>query len=289
MFYKVFSGGEVNVQLDQLSSVTGPRAQIGCPDYTTDRLLFIEGSPDITLDFDLKSSDDFFALAMAAEALRDDRPESKLHAIIRYVPYARQDRHMRPGDAHGIKVFAGLLNSLKFESVTIWDPHSDVTPALINNVRIVSQQQLVLALMADYFKEKDALIMAPDAGAVKKAYSLAEAVGCDLTFATKKRSTKDNSISSTTIDRSILVDSRKILIVDDICDGGRTFIELAKMIRSFDSFNDTARVIDLYVTHGIFSRGVEPLFHDGLINSIYCANNINKHRGVIDFNSKIPF
>ena len=43
-----------------------------------------------------------------------------------------------------------------------------------------------------------------------------------------------------------------LMIVDDICDGGRTFIELAKVLRERN-----AGKIELFITHGIFSKGVD--------------------------------
>lgn len=42
----------------------------------------------------------------------------------------------------------------------------------------------------------------------------------------------------------------KYMVLDDICDGGRTFIELAKLLPKPCSK-------ELLVTHGIFSKGVD--------------------------------
>jgi ribose-phosphate pyrophosphokinase len=58
-----------------------------------------------------------------------------------------------------------------------------------------------------------------------------------------------------------------ILIVDDICDGGRTFIELAKKLRPM-----TTGKIKLLITHGIFSKGIEVF--DGIIDEVLVINNI---------------
>jgi ribose-phosphate pyrophosphokinase len=58
--------------------------------------------------------------------------------------------------------------------------------------------------------------------------------------------------------------ARDFLIVDDICDGGRTFIELAKVLRPL-----TSGQVKLYVTHGIFSAGFEALAG---LDRIFVAN-----------------
>jgi len=48
--------------------------------------------------------------------------------------------------------------------------------------------------------------------------------------------------------------------VDDICDGGRTFIESAGLLREAYPEAD----IHLYVSHGIFSKGTDVLFDAGI-------------------------
>ncbi len=84
-----------------------------------------------------------------------------------YIPYARQDRVMQPGEALSIKVFANIVNSLGFDKVIVDDPHSDVSAALLNNVRIRHQHELA-ASYSDVLAGRDVTIIAPDAGARKK-------------------------------------------------------------------------------------------------------------------------
>ena len=64
-----------------------------------------------------------------------------------------------------------------------------------------------------------------------------------------------------------LTDIEHFIIIDDICDGGRTFIELAKEIRK-----QTDKPIYLIVTHGIFSAGFEKLSDE--LDGIFCTNSV---------------
>ena len=68
------------------------------------------------------------------------------------------------------------------------------------------------------------------------------------------------------------------MIVDDTCDGGRTFIELAKVLRARN-----AGKIELYVTHGIFSKGLKELSeHFDCIHSLNVwEDNIQEDSGVL--------
>jgi ribose-phosphate pyrophosphokinase len=176
---------------------------------------------------------------------------------------------MKYGDSLSIKVFADLINALKFASVTIWDPHSDVTTAILDNVVVIDQAYCMQCVIPIFKLPMGTKLIAPDAGAVKKTANVAKVYGVDYIVAGKSRSLVDNSIEGTSIQADQLLSTdKRYLIVDDICDGGRTFIALAKAIREHV---DETVPIDLYVTHGIFSYGLEPLFKGGITN-IYVAN-----------------
>jgi len=62
------------------------------------------------------------------------------------------------------------------------------------------------------------------------------------------------------------VEGKNVLIADDICDGGRTFIELAKVLK-----NEGALEVSLFITHGIFSKGLDVF--TGLIEHIYTTDS----------------
>ena len=107
------------------------------------------------------------------------------------------------------------------------------------------------------------ILVSPDAGSLKKVSKVAREFNCKMVRADKTRSVIDGSITGTVV-YSESVGDKDFLIIDDICDGGRTFIELAKELRKL-----TTGKIKLYVTHGIFSKGLDVLTEH--IDEIYCA------------------
>ncbi len=114
----------------------------------------------------------------------------------------------------------------------------------------------------------DTVVVAPDAGAAKKAFKVAQGLGLPMIQATKHRDLKIGDITDTTVAYYDHCEpGTNYLIVDDICDGGRTFIELAKYIKQAKHLGK----IYLYVTHGIFSKGMRPLLDSG-IDHIFTAN-----------------
>lgn len=220
------------------------------------------------LDFSM-GSDSLIEMLLYVDAYRRDRgSNAPILLMAPYFPYARQDRVMQPGESHSLKVIANLINSCKFDSVITVDPHSDVVAALVDNLAIMEQHYAVLSVLnqKNISANYDFLI-APDAGALKKIYKLAEKVGLPVIAAQKVRDTSNGNITSTKVYDSdaALLKGARALVVDDICDGGRTFIELASVLPEMSR-------LDLYVTHGIFSKGREAL--EQAYDNIYCYHTI---------------
>lgn len=222
----------------------------------------------------LYSSDDVMSLLLAVDAIRRVNPHALIDLQIPYMPYARQDRVCNEGEALSIKVMASLINGLNCHSVTILDPHSDVTAALIERVRIVLQSELVSRFgeVKELLQSNEVTLLAPDAGAEKKVRAvantlLAEGIESDVAYASKSRDVRTGHIIKTNIPGDVA--GKNYLIVDDICDGGGTFINLARELKAQGSED-----IYLYVTHGIFSKGLEPLKE--VLSHVYCQHSFTK-------------
>lgn len=201
----------------------------------------------------LRSSEDIMRLLMVCDAIK--RKGFQLPTLrIPYLPYARQDRVCKDGEAHSLRVMCDLINSIGAERVEIFDVHSEVATALLNNVHNYSAKELgVLKIIGDK------LVICPDAGAEKRILKLKK----PYVMATKVRDVETGDIIETKLYGD--VSGRECIIVDDICDGGRTFIELAKVLKVAG-----AASVDLYVTHGLFTKGMDVF--TGLIDSIYCCD-----------------
>ena len=201
----------------------------------------------------LKSADDVMQLLLLTDALRRLNPAAPVHLDMPYVPYARQDRVCNPGEALGAAVFCKLINDQQYATVTIVEPHSDVTPALLQRVRVIDAAAFLKKALAAPAFAQGVTLMAPDAGARKRVQSLAKTLGvADVRYAEKVRDPQTGRITETRVPDDI--PAQPVLVVDDICDGGRTFLELAAALR-----DKTRQPLCLYVTHGIFSKGLTEL------------------------------
>lgn len=195
---------------------------------------------------------EFLPLALLVDSIRKQIKSPAINLSIPYLPYARQDRVMNSGESLAVKVFCDLINSLKLDSVTVCDCHSDVGLALLENCK--NDSSLPIDLF-DLSNKPNALV-APDAGALKKTFKYAQTLDInEVIRADKTRNVKTGDITGSMYFGD--VKDKSLLIIDDICDGGRTFIELAKVLRQ-----GGAKYIHLHVTHGIFSKGKEVLLEE---------------------------
>lgn len=213
------------------------------------------------IEFIFDGSDSIMELLLVCDAIKR---QGRLGILtMDYVPFGRQDRVMNRGEALSLKVFCDLINGLGFKCVRILDPHSDVTTALLNNCFVTEQHEIfdgvTLGQVNPFY------LISPDGGALKKIYKLAKLANNNLSGViecTKERDVSTGEIKRTIVHHHQSLEGVDCIIVDDICDGGRTFIELAKVLRS-----KGCGEITLCVTHGFFTKGIEVF--DGLIDNIY--------------------
>lgn len=191
------------------------------------------------------SADDLIGLSILADAVHRDG--GTLSAGIPYLPGARQDRRYL-GEALSARVYADLINRCGLETVVTVDPHSDVMVSHLDRVAVLDLPTIVRATLSMF--RPDGVII-PDAGAVKRAQSVAQALKVPTYQALKKRDTTTGKLSGFTCEP--LPDTGHFLVVDDICDGGGTFKGLA------DAIGVGRDRLSLWVTHGVFSAGSETL------------------------------
>jgi ribose-phosphate pyrophosphokinase len=243
-----FNGGEMHIKLNNNI------------DYSAIKKVIITNR--------FKNGDDIIKVLITKDALERKGIEN-FDLVMPYIPYARQDRQCFDGESFTLKVFTNLINSAKFNRVCVLDSHSDVAPALLENCRNIKNDEYVRMAYHQIAKHDSAeiILISPDSGANKKSNNLFEKlkvfktlVKCD-----KKRDVSDGKLSGF----EVFTDDLKgasCLIVDDICDGGRTFVGIAEALKAKNAGN-----IYLFITHGIFSNGFEELSKN--IKTIYTTNS----------------
>jgi ribose-phosphate pyrophosphokinase len=231
-----------------------------------------QSAPAVKMYSRLNTFRDLELIICATAALRN----TGIQRIVLYTPYfmgARSDRRFTEGDANYLKqVICPIINAQKYEAVIVLDPHSDVLEACLDNFEKIDNHTIVKYALTDIDNKNDAqeriVLVSPDAGAYKKIFDVAQKFGISkIITATKVRDLRTGKILHTEIPVLNQHENLKYVIIDDICDGGRTFTELAKAIHGS---RPTAEIY-LVVTHGIFSNGFDELSKD--IKKIYSSNS----------------
>lgn len=219
---------------------------------------------------------DLFELGMWANYLHNTNAANefqiRLEVVMPYFPGARADR----GKPFGVSVYADFVASMRLDHLTILDPHSKVVISeLLVSCGLTNANFMLNVVTPDEilrtaFPQKGYVgIIAPDAGAVSRAQGVADVLDLPLYTATKTRDFETGKLSFVAADD--MPTDGKLLIVDDICDGGGTFMALAGNI------GVKKENLDLYVSHGVFSG-------DAIVNlpryfaNIYTSNSFNVSR-----------
>lgn len=228
--------------------------QVRCKSIThnSDRVLLYTTSRDIVE----------IGLCISAIQARK-RPQQRVSLCLPYLPFSRADRRFVPGDCHGLDMFASYLSTLGIHHVYTVDVHSRFAKQFIPNLVNLSPVSLVDAAQKQFStKVKESVnILVPDAGA-KERYR-----GVPLQ-ASKIRDPATGKLSGFETPSKEELGGQPTLIIDDICDGGGTFVGLAEQLKA----KGVSR-LGLYVTHGIFSNGLTKLLQ--FFDHVYTTDSCN--------------
>ena len=218
---------------------------------------------------------EFMHLAQLRSLLRINGIKTDLK--LKYLPYGRQDKRIANDATFALWTFATLLNFLGFNEVVCMDPHSLIAADLIMNFKAVYPLDQVMKIAYDLNID---LFAYPDAGAVDK-YTGGEDVQKEIydypcIYGEKVRDQATGNITSYKLIGSPA--DKKVLIVDDICDGGMTFKLLTK-----DLLAAGATEVHLFVTHGIFSKGLGTLFESGIKRIFTQDGEASTHQNQITY------
>lgn len=248
-----FSGGEIHVQLseEQINAIKEAKSVDLCTRI-------------------IKNSDDLIKTILVADAIYNLEKYSlrDINLITPYLPYARQDRVCAKGQANSQRVLLEILNT-SFTKISATDIHNPKSIQDVVNIMPTYENLKGLGIdCSGYFA-----IIAPDKGAIGRAAYYSDILQLPVVQADKVRDPSTGHIVSYQISKSDLIntkyrcpeiDNNHVLVVDDICDGGKTFELLGEELKNLGYY------ADLYVTHGIFSRGKELLSkYYGKIYTLY--------------------
>ena len=187
-----------------------------------------------------------------------------------YLPHSRQDRIHSEEDVFTLKYLCNWINSLQVDEVVIFDSHSPVCEALLNNLTILSPKYIIEDQLNHYLPP-DIILAYPDASAAKKYNSMG--LNKPYVFGVKERDFKTGAIQHYRLCGEDNIAGKDILIIDDIISSGSTIQRLIDILK-------TRLVKDIYIyashiENFIFSSGIveEKVIKIYTTNSIYTGKH----------------
>lgn len=200
-----------------------------------------------------------------------------------WVPNARMDRVESENDVFTLKYFSQIINSLKFNKVIVLDPHSRVTNALIDRVKVVPAehfiQKAINEITTKYTFEKDFndyLVCFPDNGAFERYANLKCFDGFTKIFGKKHRDWETGKIVKLdlNVDEDV-VRGKNVFIVDDMISSGETLYQFIQKLKSYGALQ-----VYIYCSHLENRIMTEPennlrqLLDDGGIRCIFTTDSL---------------
>lgn len=185
------------------------------------------------LVFNINSYEDLWTLNQIKDIYNHNQKEVGL-----YVPClldAQADKRFNSDESSGLKLVCEFINSMKFKYVKVFHPHNpEVVEALLSNVIIIDNSLFINKVLENLnLTNGEISLMSTDAGGFKPLMKLADKLQWEgeVYSASKSRKYEDGkSKLIQEIDRQDF-NGEDILIIDDICVYGGTFLGLAKILK----------------------------------------------------------
>ena len=256
---------------------------------------------EYVIDWHYKNDEECMTLWFLVGHIRDVAGKNAPITLrMKYLPNARMDRVKKDEEVFTLKHFAAFINSLNFNKVILYDPHSDVSPAIFNNAKINVSIELLIkqsvrnAMNADGDDDRELVIYFPDAGAQKRYADFFNDPWykeyCDLSImhGAKLRDWNTGKIQGITICNrdgiavgpDFSFNGRKVLMIDDIISYGGTLAYSADKLKEL-----CAGDIYAYATHtenSVLDEEKGTLLKrlkSGVVKKIYTTNSIFRGDG----------
>jgi ribose-phosphate pyrophosphokinase len=209
---------------------------------------------------------DLIELFLMIDAARQSFAE-KIHVILPYYPYARQDKIHEPREGISARLFAKLISQAGADHVITVHLHSDQTQGFFDcPVDNLNPRKMFV----DYFRSKslsDAVIVAPDVGSAKVGKKFADDLNVPLVIMHKQR--PEHNVSEVT---HVIGDvaGKTPIIIDDMIDTAGSVCGAKKALIQ----NGANPEVYLASTHPIFSGPARERLTEADFKEIICTDSL---------------
>lgn len=230
-----------------------------------------------------KMNDDLIELLLMIDAAKRSFAE-KVHVVMPYYAYSRQDKIHAPREGISAKLWANLLSRAGADHVITLHLHSDQIQGFFDcPVDNLSPKKLFVK----YFESKkieDAVVVSPDAGGAKEAKKFADALDVPLVILHKSRAAHNVSAVMNVIGD---VAGKTPIIIDDMVDTA------GSVCNAKQALIDAGANPDVYLatTHAIFSGPARERLTEANFKEIVATDSLPMNDAPKNFHtlSIVPF
>lgn len=247
--------------------------------------------PFVVISGNVKNATNEKELVLLVNSLRKSGKVENIHIYLKYLPYSRQDRVCEVGDADSCQIFLDTLKLSGATKVHTLDIHSkaflrknldfvESAPVEICFEQLLCDSEVQRKVLEHRIVTNQLQLIAPDESAVTRVKDILKAIlpndddrFTNVAHFEKVREQSTGGIISYKLAKGSKLYGKKLLLIDDICDGGYTFKLASEEIQRKGY---QVKAIELYTTHGIYSKGLDSVkMH---FNAVYCFNNIKNNK-----------
>jgi ribose-phosphate pyrophosphokinase len=193
-----------------------------------------------------------------------------IYLAIPYFGYSRQDKRFQKGEAISAKAL-GRIFANHCDGIIVLDLHAPVAlEGLSVPVSFVSAMPEVAAHLQEVVKPD--FILSPDKGAIERASSVAQAIGCKFSYLEKTRIDAHNIIHKA---KDLDVEGAIVAIVDDMISTGGTICKASEALHSQGAIE-----VHAACTHGLFTGGAISRL-DKHVDGVHATNSLANPRSAI--------
>ena len=225
-------------------------------------------------------NDNLMEMFIIVDALKRGSAKS-VNLVIPYFGYQRQDRKDYSRAPISASVIARMIETLNVNRVMIFDLHAGQISGFFSNAcpvdNLYSEPYFI-----DYIKNEintnNVIFVAPDAGAMKTNFRIAQHFNTDACSIFKNRT---NGI----IDHMMLigdVQEKTVVMIDDIIDTAGTICKASELLKE-----KGAKDIYVFATHGLFSGDAVEKIQNSSITKVIVTNTVPNTQETLSDKTKI--
>ena len=209
-------------------------------------------------------------------ALRD-ASAARVTAVTPYLCYARKDRRTKARDPITTRYVASLFEAMGVDRVVAVDVHDRA--AFDNAFRIPAEHVRAQPLFVEHYaalaRARDALVLSPDIGGVKRAealrLALSEAVGREIPSGFMEKHRSGGRVTGEAVIGDIA--GKAVIVVDDLISSGGTLARAAQACRERG-----AHVVHAAATHGLFVGDASRVLAEAPLDRITITSTVPPFR-----------